>query len=295
MLASYLETLLETGVSSLDLKTEKALSFLSKLRGTVVALSAGVDSSLVAFLAYRALQEKAIAATGVSESLPPGELEEAKKTAEHIGIEHVIVPTNELRLADYASNPVDRCYYCKNTLYRELRILADRLHLEAIVDGTHADDLEDDRPGLRAAREAGVKSPLLEAGFVKQDVRDAARLFGLPVWDKPAMPCLSSRVVHGEKITEEKLAAIGQAELFIKSLTGVRNLRVRYRQSQARIEVPPPERRVFFDENVMDRIDRELRRLGFSEVTLDLRGYVSKQQSSSIAVLLPLADDSRGG
>ena len=225
--------------------------------------------------------------------MPTGELEEAKRTAGHIGIEHVIVPTNELRLANYVSNPVDRCYYCKNTLYRELRVLANSLHLEAVVDGTHVGDLEDDRPGLRAAREAGVKSPLLEAGFVKQDVRDVARRFGLPVWDKPAMPCLSSRIVHGETITEEKLAAIGQAELFIKTLTGVRNLRVRYRQSQARIEVPPHERRVFFDENVMDRIDQELRRLGFSEVTLDLRGYLSKQRSSSIdAMLLPLADNS---
>lgn len=289
------EKLLETATTSLHLKIEKALGYLSDLDGAVVALSAGVDSSLVALFARKALGDRSVAATGVSESLPPGELEVAMKTATEIGIKHVMVRTNEIYDPDYSSNPVDRCYYCKETLYNELKILANSLGFEAIVDGTHADDLGEARPGLKAAREVGVKSPLLEAGFSKQDVRDAARLFGLTVWDKPAMPCLSSRITHGEMITEEKLTAVGQAELFIKRLTGAKNLRVRYSQSRARIEVAPEERRVFFDENVMDRIDRELRKLGFSNVTLDLRGYARKKAAAvTDALLLPMADVSQG-
>ncbi len=283
--------MLEHIVSSIDLKIDRALRAIRELDGAVVALSAGVDSSLVAFFAHKALADRAIAATGVSESLPPGELEVAIRTADELGIKHVIVRTNELHNQDYSSNPADRCYYCKDTLYHELRILANNLHFDAILDGTHTDDLSDDRPGLKAAREAGVQSPLLEAGFSKQDVRNAARRFGLSIWDKPAMPCLSSRVAHGEPITEDKLAAIGRAESFIRSLTGVRNLRVRYEKSLARIEVSPEERRLFFDENLMNQVDRQLREIGFSSVTLDLRGYQRKERSGvSDSWVLPLAD-----
>src|SRR5437867_3154115 len=145
--------------------------------------------------------------------------------------------------------------------------------LSAGVDSTHVDDLGDDRPGLKAAQEAGVISPLLLASFSKADVRESARMLGLPVWDKPAMPCLSSRIPHGEEITSGKLRMIGQAELRIKRLTGTKNLRVRYSDGLARIEVSPEERKLFFDERIMDDVDGELRRLGFVRVTLDLRGY----------------------
>src|SRR5438445_623996 len=189
-----------------------------------------------------------------------------------------------------ASNLADRCYHCKDTLYRELRSLADSLGLEAILDGTQVDDLSDDRPGFRAAQEAGVKSPLLIASFSKADVRETARLLGLAVWDKPAMPCLSSRITHGEEVTSDKLGMIGKAELYIKELTGVRNLRVRYSNSMARIEVAPEERKLFFDEVVMDQIDRALKQLGFMTVTLDLKGY-SRREKTPVAdpLLLPMA------
>lgn len=264
-------------------KIDRAVSLIGQFRGTIVALSAGVDSSLVALLARRALGDLAVAVTGLSESLPPEELEIARQTASQIGIRHVVVGTNELENPDYASNPDNRCYYCKETLYSELRKIADSLGYETILDGTQVDDLSDDRPGLRAAREAGVISPLLLASFSKVDVRESAQVLGLAVWNKPAMPCLSSRVVHGEKITSRKLRMIGEAELYIKRLTRVRNLRVRYADALARIEVSPEERKMLFDEEVFDKIDHELRRIGFEKVTLDMRGYSGREP-------LPLGD-----
>ena len=274
----------------LQQKFGAAISQIRLNKGAVIALSAGVDSSLVALLAYKALGDHAVAVTGVSESLPPHELEIAKETANAIGIKHVVVQTDELQNPEYTSNRADRCYHCKDTLYRELRSLADGLGLEAILDGTQLDDLSDDRPGFRAAQEAGVKSPLLTASFSKADVRETARLLGLSVWDKPAMPCLSSRITHGEEVTTDKLGMIGQAELYIKELTGVRNLRVRYSSSMARIEVAPEERKLFFDVAVMDRIDRALKQLGFMTVTLDLKGYSRREKAPAAdPILLPMA------
>ncbi len=276
--------------NGIDYKIQKAVDYIAQFDGAVIALSAGVDSSLVALLARKSLGDHAVAATALSESLPPGELDVARKTAELIGIRHVIVRTDELQNPDYVRNGVDRCYFCKETTYRELRLLANSEGLSSILDGTHVDDLEDDRPGMRAAQEAGVKSPLLYAGFTKQDVREAAKIFGLEVWDKPAMPCLSSRIEHGEPVTSEKLSAIGHAESFIKNLTKVRNLRVRFDGSEARIEVPPEERKAFFDERVLDQIDEHLRKLGFPRVVLDLRGYVKKRGLSDTAeISLPMA------
>jgi pyridinium-3,5-biscarboxylic acid mononucleotide sulfurtransferase len=274
----------------IEAKIEKAVVLIKSFNGAIVSLSAGVDSSLVAYLAHRALGENAVAVTGVSESLPPEELDVARQTASAIGIRHLTVRTAELENPDYSSNPSNRCYYCKQTLYSELRGLADGFRFQTILDGTQADDLGDDRPGLKASREAGVVSPLLEASFSKSEVREAARFLGLTVWDKPAMPCLSSRIAHGEEITVDRLGMVGQAESYIKSLTGVRNLRVRFRNSSARIEVAPEERTVFFDEKIMDQIDHELRRLGFVEVALDLHGYAKKQKSlEKHELVLPMA------
>jgi uncharacterized protein len=291
MSSSLLTNLVESLPRDLQQKFDVAVSQIRLSKGAVVALSAGVDSSLVALLAHKALGDHAVAVTGVSESLPPHELEVAKETAKEIGIKHLVVQTNELQNPEYASNRADRCYYCKETLYRELRTLANGLGLEEILDGTQVDDLGDDRPGFKAAQEAGVNSPLLTASFAKAEVRETARLLGLSVWDKPAMPCLSSRITHGEEVTKDKLGMIGQAELYIKELTGVRNLRVRYSNSAARIEVAPEERRIFFDEAVMDRVDRALKQLGFMAVTLNLKGYSRKERTPvTDPLLLPMAD-----
>jgi uncharacterized protein len=282
--------LLESLPRDLQQKFDAAVSQIRLGKGAVVALSAGVDSSLVALLAHKALGDHAVAVTGVSESLPPHELEIAKETAKEIGIKHLVVQTYELQNPEYASNRADRCYYCKDTLYRELRTLANGLGLEEILDGTQVDDLGDDRPGFRAAQEAGVKSPLLLASFSKAEVRETARVLGLSVWDKPAMPCLSSRITHGEEVTMDKLGMIGQAELYMKELTGVRNLRVRYSNSAARIEVAPEERKVFFSEAVMDQVDRALKQLGFMTVTLDLKGYSGRERTPvADQLLLPMA------
>jgi pyridinium-3,5-biscarboxylic acid mononucleotide sulfurtransferase len=275
-------------------KFDEAVSQIQLSKGAVVALSAGVDSSLVALLAYKALGDHAVAVTGISESLPSHELEIAKETARGIGIRHLVVQTDELQNPDYASNRADRCYYCKDTLYRELRTVADSLGFEAILDGTQVDDLSDDRPGFRAAEEAGVKSPLLMASFSKADVRETARVLRLAVWDKPAMPCLSSRIAHGEEVTSNKLGMVGQAELYIKELTGVRKLRVRYSNDSARIEVAPEERKLFFDETVMDQIDQALKQIGFLTVTLDLKGYARKERTPvADPLLLPMASVSQ--
>ena len=290
MSRNLLTKLVESLPRNLQQKFDAALSQIRLSRGAVVALSAGVDSALVALLAHKALGDHAVAVTGVSESLPPHELEIAKETAKEIGIEHLVVQTYELQNPEYTSNRADRCYYCKDTLYRELRTLANGLGLEEILDGTQVDDLGDDRPGFRAAQEAGVKSPLLMASFSKAEVRETARVLGLSVWDKPAMPCLSSRINHGEEVTTDKLGMIGQAELYIKELTGVRNLRVRYSNSAARIEVAPEERKLFFDETVIDQVDRTLKGLGFMTVTLDLKGYSRKERTPvGVLLLLPMA------
>ncbi len=290
MSRNLLTKLVESLPRNLQQKFDAALSQIRLSRGAVVALSAGVDSSLVALLAHKALGDHAVAVTGVSESLPPRELEIAQETAKEIGIKHLVVQTFELQNPEYASNRADRCYYCKDTLYRELRTLANGLGLEEILDGTQVDDLGDDRPGFRAAQEAGVKSPLLMASFSKAEVRETARVLGLSVWDKPAMPCLSSRINHGEEVTTDKLGMIGQAELYIKELTGVRNLRVRYSNSAARIEVAPEERKLFFDETVIDQVDRTLKGLGFMTVTLDLKGYARKEITPvGDPLLLPMA------
>lgn len=266
----------------LNSKVDKAVEIVQRSRGVVVALSAGVDSSLVAFIAHEALGDKSIAVTAASESLPLGELETAKRTASEIGIRHVVVRTRELENPDYSANASNRCFYCKETLYRELRILADKYGMESILDGTQLDDLSDDRPGHQAARDAGVISPLLLAGFRKSDVRETARALGLSVWDKPAMPCLSSRIAHGETVTEQKLSMVGEAEGFIRSLTGARELRVRYHNGLARIEVGQNERHLFFNEALMDAINQKLFSLGFSSVTMDLRGYHSKAEPATV-------------
>jgi pyridinium-3,5-biscarboxylic acid mononucleotide sulfurtransferase len=278
----------------LSQKIQEAITSIRQHHGAVVALSAGVDSSLVALLAKRALGDLSVAITAVSETLPPGELEIATNTAAGIGIKHLIVHTDELHNPDYASNTSNRCFYCKDTLYAELTSIASELGFEAVLDGTQADDVTDDRPGFQAAKNFGVKSPLLEASFSKYEVREAARILGLSIWDKPAMPCLSSRITHGEQVTEAKLSMVGEAELFIKKLTGVRELRVRYQNREARIEVSPEERHLFFDEAIMGTVDEHLRAIGFSTVTLDLRGYRRRKivNPEPSEVILPMAGTS---
>ncbi len=262
--------------TGLQAKMEKVVHIISQFNGAVVALSAGVDSSLVAALARRALGDRVVAVTALSESLAPGEMEIAQKTATQVGIRHIIVRTDEVHNASYKANPSNRCYYCKDTLYRELRRQADKSRFEAVLDGTQLDDLGEIRPGLLAAREAGVRSPLAEAGLSKKDVREAARLLGLDVWDKPAMPCLSSRIPQGDEITFQKLSQVGEAESIVKRLSGARDIRVRHHGTVAAIEVCQEELPIFHQDGLMTQVEKELRRLGFTTVTIGPRKYPNK-------------------
>jgi uncharacterized protein len=278
----------------LQAKIEKVVHIISQFNGAVVALSAGVDSSLVAILARRALRDRVVAVTALSESLAPEEMEIARKTATQIGIQHIIVTTDEVHNPSYRANPSNRCYYCKDTLYRELRREADKLGLEAILDGTQLDDLGEIRPGLLAAKEAGVRSPLAEAGFSKKDVRETAQLLGLEVWDKPAMPCLSSRIPHGEEITVQKLSQVGEAESIVKRLSGARDVRVRHHGTVAAIEVSQEELTLFHQDGLMNRFEKELRLIGFTKVTVGPRKYPNKQGATELGQdrLLPLINTS---
>ena len=241
-----------------------------------VAFSGGVDSAVVAKAAQLALGDAAVLVTGNSAALAEGELEAARDLAALIGVRHVIVRTEEFANPDYVANRADRCYHCKTELYSQLGDLAARLGVNVIVNGANADDLGDYRPGMQAAAEHDVRSPLAECGFTKQDVRELAAAWELPVADKPATPCLSSRVAYGQEVTPERLAMIDRAEQFLRSL-GFRELRVRYHAGDmARIEVPLdalswPVRAV----SVRELIVSELRRLGFKFVTLDLAGFRS--------------------
>jgi uncharacterized protein len=259
----------------LDQKREQLLSRLKELESCAVAFSAGVDSTVVAKAAQLALGNRAVAVTGTSASMATGELEQAKAMAALIGIGHVIVPTDEFTQPDYLRNAPDRCYHCKTELYTQLDRLLPQLGVKHAVNGANADDLGDYRPGMQAATEHAVLSPLAECGLTKPDVRELARQWELPVWDKPATPCLSSRVAYGEEVTPQRLAMIDQAEHFLRS-QGLRTVRVRYHKGDlARLEVPVEALPRFVDDAFRRELAARLRAIGFKFITLDLEGFRS--------------------
>lgn len=254
-------------------KHEQLQTLIRDLRSVAVAFSAGVDSTLVLKIARDVLGSvNVVAVTGRSHSVPAEELAQASELAEQIGVEHQFLDTDEFENADYLSNPTNRCYFCKSTLYRHLEKFLSERGLEAAINGTNADDLGDYRPGLRAADEFRVRSPLAEVGLTKAEVRELSLELGLPTYDKPASPCLSSRVPYGEAITPEKLRMIEAAERFLHEL-GIRECRVRHHDTLARIEVPPE----MFDRIAENRarIDSHFLSLGYESVTLDPRGFRS--------------------
>ncbi|HEV3415873.1 MAG TPA: ATP-dependent sacrificial sulfur transferase LarE [Pirellulales bacterium] len=252
-----------------------------------VAFSAGVDSTVVAKAAQLALGDRAVAITGASDSLATGELDQARELARLIGIRHEVLPTAEFSDPDYLKNGPDRCYFCKSELYGKIEQVARQLDLAVIVNGANLDDTGDYRPGLTAATEHAVRSPLIECGFGKREVRALAAEWQLPIWDKPAMPCLSSRIAYGEAVTPERLAMIDGAERFLRG-AGLRELRVRYHKGDlARIEVPGDAISMLCQEPLRSQLIAELKRLGFKYLTLDLEGFRSGSQN---LVLVP-ADD----
>jgi len=254
-------------------KAETMFERLVSYGKVVVAFSGGVDSTIVAYIAKIALGQNAVAVTADSPSLPSRELEAAQSLAAELGIKHLVVRTEELDDPNYTSNPSNRCYFCKKELSGKLRILADELNADAIVDGTNADDLKGHRPGSDALLEAGVIRPLADAGVTKDEVRELARIFGLPNSEKPSAPCLSSRVEYGQLITPKRLDRIERSENLIRELTGARNLRVRDHGNLARIEIGRDERELLFDSDLLDKIWLGLRSFGFTYVTVDAFGY----------------------
>ncbi len=265
-------------------KSQHLLAVLGELPGCAVALSGGVDSAVVAKAAAVALGAKAVAVTADSPSVPRAELRQALELSERIGIRHVVATTTEFDDPDYLKNSGDRCYFCKTALYTRIERLLPELGVSVICSGANIDDAGDYRPGLTAAAEHAVRHPLQEAGFTKADVRELARAWELPVWDKPASPCLSSRLAPGVAVTVERTARVEAAEVYLKSL-GVRDCRVRLHDGElARVEIPPDELGRFLEPAARSALSDELKRLGFRFVTIDLAGL----QSGSLNGLVPL-------
>jgi uncharacterized protein len=242
------------------------------LGSVLVCYSGGVDSAFMLAVAHAELGAKAIGMTAVSPSLAPAEKEDAIRVAEQIGADHRLVETREIDDPSYAANNADRCFHCKSELYRVASAKKEAWGLDAIVNGTNVDDLGDYRPGLEAAKLAGVVSPLVELGFTKAEVREGAAAMGLGIWDKPAAACLSSRIPFGTSVTRERLAQIGGFEASLKAL-GFRQVRVRYHGDLARIELELGELARAADPAQRGRIVEEGKRHGFRYVTLDLGGY----------------------
>jgi pyridinium-3,5-biscarboxylic acid mononucleotide sulfurtransferase len=269
------------------MRTTQRTKLVETLRSygrVAVAFSGGIDSTVVAQAAYEALGDATIAVTAVSESLAAGELEDAQELARRIGIRHRVIRTEEFADPNYRRNDSDRCYFCKSELYGRLSGIIGDLGVEVIVSGANTDDMGDYRPGLRAASEHGVRHPLQECNLSKADVRALARAWGLPTWDKPASPCLSSRVAYGEDPTPERVRMIDQAEQWLRQ-RGLRILRVRYHKGDlARIEVSPNDLPRLVELELRGELIATFRSLGFKFVTLDLEGFRSGSMNSVIPV-----------
>lgn len=255
-------------------KLEKLKALFSQMDRALIAYSGGIDSTLVAKVAYDVLGDRALAITAVSPSLLPEELEDAKIQAAQIGIAHEVVETHEMDNPNYTSNPVNRCYFCKSELHDTLKPLATERNYPYVVDGVNADDLQDYRPGIQAAKERGARSPLAEIGITKVEIRQLTKELNLPWWDKPAQPCLSSRFPYGEEITITKLQRVGRAEVYLRKL-GWSNLRVRSQGDMARIELPPEHIKNFVAKTDLNQLIEVFQGYGFVFVTLDLEGYRS--------------------
>jgi uncharacterized protein len=265
-------------------KRDQLLSTLASYGACAVAFSGGVDSAVVAKAAQLSLGEGAVAVTADSDSLAAGELEQASQLAALIGIRHVVLRTREFENPSYLRNNPDRCFHCKTELYTQVEAISRELDVAVIANGANLDDQGDYRPGMVAARQHSVRSPLLECGLTKAEVRQLAAHWELPVWDKPASPCLSSRIAYGEEVTPERVAMIDRAEQFLRQ-RGWRELRVRYHRGDlARIELPVEAVAAFCDEAFRRELIDEFRRLGFKYVTLDLEGF----RSGSMNQVLPI-------
>ncbi|QDT27404.1 ATP-dependent sacrificial sulfur transferase LarE [Gimesia panareensis] len=273
--------------AELSRKTDQLQQILAEMDRIIVAFSAGVDSTVVAKAAFLARGDQAQAVTAVSPSLATGEKEEAIRLAELIGIPHRLVSTSEFTTPEYRANASNRCFFCKTELYQILSqaIALDEWQGATLVNGANLDDRGDHRPGMQAAADFEVRSPLIEAGLTKAEVRELARHWELPIWNKPAHPCLSSRIAYGVEVTEERVRRIDAAERFLREEFDILELRVRLEpQELARIEVPLDQIPRLTTPTALPRVTQKFLELGFQNVTLDLQGFRSGSMNSFLSI-----------
>ena len=265
----------------LESKLGRLKEYIGSLGSLAVGFSGGVDSSFLLAAAHDVLGDKVVAVTGADASVPERELKEAKAFCSERGIKHIICTVDPLKEEGYRYNGPDRCYFCKHGIFTEVKRIADEYGIEHMAEGSNMDDIGDYRPGLRAAADLAVKSPLREAGLYKSDIRLISKFMGLPTWSKPAYACLASRFVYGEEITEEKLHMIDRAEQFLIE-HGFFEERLRMHGKMARIEVPPADIARLASDGIREAVYKELKTIGFTFVALDLGGYKTGSMNATL-------------